>query len=150
MGLFCATRTTNFSKINFFGPRSQGRCQLFFSDSNWQDCRKKVPKLVRSSKKSDISDFICHELKVVLTQLKSIITEILTKQSRIPRPQIVYNFSWFLAIVRLTWMGLNGISDTFLFILQVEFSEKANKFTTLISFSTQNTFLQNYERKSWK
>ncbi len=41
------------------------------SNSFFQECRKNVPKLVRSSKKSDKSDFICRKLKVVLTQLKS-------------------------------------------------------------------------------
>ena len=46
------------------------------SDSSCQKCRENVPEIrpkqVRLSEKSDKSDSICHELKVVLTQLESV------------------------------------------------------------------------------
>ncbi len=97
--LFLCTQNNDFApKSTFLGNRSHNRSQLNFSvrlklvrlseksDSGFQECRKNVPKLVRSSKKSDKSDLICHELKVALTQLKSKITEILFKWSRTPRP----------------------------------------------------------------
>ena len=86
-------------KSTFLGNRSHNRSQLNFSfhfklirlseksELICQKCRKNVqqlrPKLVRMSEKSNKSNFICHDLKVVLMEL---ISDNVIKWSRIARP----------------------------------------------------------------